>query len=66
MKVRNSSHNTVKGKTKFEHQYNFVNFSKCSDVNCKDRYIGETDRRITERITDQNKRDKNSETFLWK
>ena len=33
---------------------------KYPENNCDDFYIGETDRRISESIIDQNKRDKNS------
>ena len=33
---------------------------KCPENNCDDFHIGETDRRISERITDHNKRDKKS------
>ena len=33
---------------------------KCPENDCDDFYIGETDRRISERIIDHNKRDKNS------
>ena len=45
----------VKDKNKFEHQDNLVYFTKCPDVNCKDTYVRETNQKITERITDQNR-----------
>ena len=50
----------VKDQTKFEHRNDVVYCCKCPENNCDDFYIGETDRRISERIIDHNKRDKNS------
>ena len=50
----------VKDRTKFEHSYNMVYFSRCPNVTCNETYVGETDRRIKERIIDRNKRDKSS------
>ena len=35
-------------------------YCKCPENDCNDFYFGETDRRISERIIDYNKRDKNS------
>ena len=37
-----------------------VYLCKCPEINCKQTYIGETKRRIIERVIDHNKRDKNS------
>ena len=54
----------VKDKTKFKHQHNITYFSKCPEIDCKETYIGETDRRIQERIIDHNNRDK--KTYLLK
>ena len=51
---------STKDKTKFEHKNNLVYICKCPDPDCNDTYIGETNRRIKERIIDHNKRDKNS------
>ena len=49
----------IKDKTKFHQQNNFVYHSKCSDKTCNEDYVGETDRRIEERIIDHNKRENN-------
>ena len=66
----------VKDRTKFEHRHNVVYFSRCPSATCNDTYVGETDRRIKERIMDHNKRDKSSHllkharesqhTHVWK
>ena len=66
----------VKDRTKFEHRHNVVYFSRCPKATCNDIYVGETDRRIKERIMDHNKRDKSSHllkharesqhTHVWK
>ena len=50
----------VKGKTDFQHKNNAVYHSKCLSQRCHENYIGETNRRIVERIQDHNNRDKNS------
>ena len=55
-----SSKFKVKDKTEFYHQSNLVYYGKCPNQTCTEDYIGETDRRIRERIIDHNKRDKNS------
>ena len=39
----------VKDKTKFKYLHNLVYFNRCIDVNWKDKYAGETDRKITEK-----------------
>ena len=55
-----SSRFQVKDQTKFEHRNDIVYCCKCPENDCHDYYIGETDRQISERIVDHNKRDKNS------
>ena len=50
----------VKGKTDSQHQNNVLYHSKCPSQGCHENYIGETNRRIVERIQDHNNRDKNS------
>ena len=55
-----SSRFQVKDQTKFEHRNDVVYCCKCPENDCDDFYIGETDRQISERIIDHNKRDKNS------
>ena len=49
----------MKDKIDFQHQNNVVYYGKCPNANCKDDYIGETDRKVIERVIDHNKRDKN-------
>ena len=48
----------VTDKIDFQHQNNIVNYGKCPNPNCKDDYIGETDRRVIERVIYHNKQDK--------
>ena len=65
----------VKDKIDFQHQNNVVYYGKCPNPNCKDDYIGETDRRVIERVIYHNKRDKkfhmlkqsrdNLHTHIW-
>ena len=50
----------LKEKIKFHQKNNLVYYSKCPDKTCSEDYVGETDRRIEERIIDLNKYDKNS------
>ena len=50
----------AKDKTEFYHQSNLVFYGKCPNQTCPEDYNGQTDRRIKERIIDNNKRDKNS------
>ena len=56
-----SSRFQVKDQTKFEHGNDVAYFCKCPENDCDDFYSGETDRRISERIIDGDKRDKNSQ-----
>ena len=51
---------SVKDKTDFQHKNNVVYHNKCPSEGCHENYIGETNRRIVERIQDHNNRDKNS------
>ena len=70
-----SSRFQVKDQTKFEHRNDVVYCCKCPENDCDDFYIAETDRQISERIIDHNKRDKNSHplqhaqnrkhTYVW-
>ena len=50
----------VKNKIDFQHQNNVIYYEKCPNPNCKDGYIGENDRGVTERVIDHNERDKKS------
>ena len=49
----------IKDTVNFEHKHNLVYHGKCPPNNCKDDYVGETGRRISERIMDHG-RDVNS------
>ena len=48
----------VKDKIDVLHQNNVAYCGKCRNPNCKDDHIGETDRRVIERVINHNKRDK--------
>ena len=50
----------LKDRTKFQHKNNIVYYGKCLNINYKNDYVGETDRRSLEKIIDHNKRDKKS------
>ena len=50
----------TKHRTKFEHQHDIIYQVKCSAKNCLDDYIGESARRIIERIKDHGGRDTKS------
>ena len=53
----------IKDHIKFEHRNNIVYLCKCPEDLCNETYIGETNRRIQERICDHNNRDKNSHVY---
>ena len=48
----------IKDLPKFEHQYDIVYLGNCPDPNCNGNYIGETARRMSERVVDHSGRDK--------
>ena len=50
----------IKHKTKFPHKLDLVYHAKCAEESCNDDYVGETARRISERMLDHSGRDKNS------
>ena len=66
----------VKGKTYFQNKHNVVYYGKCPNERCKDDYVGETKRRIVERIKDHNIKNnsfhllkyarENGHTHAWK
>ena len=43
--------------TKFHHKHDIIYFGNCPEQNCDDNYLGETARRISERIIDHGGRD---------
>ena len=55
-----STHFQIKDKTEFEHNNDVVHFGTCPENNCSDNYVGESARRISERIIDHSGRDQNS------
>ena len=50
----------TKDRTKFEHQHDIIYQVKCSAENCSNDYIGESARRIIERVKDHGGRDTKS------
>ena len=55
-KKRNSCF-SIKDKTSFEHQHDLIYYVNCTKPSCRDDFIGETGRRIIERIKDHSGRD---------
>ena len=53
----------IKDQTKFEHKRDIIYLGTCPEDNCPDNYIGESGRRISERIIDYAGRDKKSNIF---
>ena len=53
----------IKEQTKFEHKYDIIYFATCPEDNCSENYIEESGRRISEKIIDNNGRDKKSQIF---
>ena len=47
----------MKDKSKFDHQHDLVYHAKCPSELCDKNYIGESGRRIAERVKDHNGRD---------
>ena len=58
-----SSNFNIKDQVKFTHNYDLVYKYECKEINCNARYIGETSRRISERIKDHCFRDKRSHIY---
>ena len=53
----------IKDPTPSEEQHDIVYHSFCSAENCNENYIGESARRLDERMKDHNGRDRNSHLF---
>ena len=53
----------IKDPTPSEEQHDIVYYSFCSAENCNENYIGESARRLDERMKDHNGRDRNSHLF---
>ena len=47
----------VKDQSKFDHQHDVVYYVDCPNETCRENYIGESGRRISEHIKDHNGRD---------
>ena len=52
-----NSYFSIKDKRKFQHQHDLVYYVKCAEPSCRDNYVGETVRRIIERIKDHSGKD---------
>ena len=55
----------IKTKTVKEHRQNITYYVECPEENCNENYVGETGRRLSERVIDHNGRDKNSHIFKY-
>ena len=53
----------IKSKGVKEHQHNITYYVEYPEENCYENYVGETGRRLSERVIDHNGRDKNSHIF---
>ena len=53
----------MKDKTKFEHNHDIVYHGICPETDCSENYIGETARRISERVKDHRGKDVHSHLF---
>ena len=55
----------IKDTVNFEHKYDLVYHGNCPANNCNDNYVGETVRRIAERVIDHNGRDVDSHLLQY-
>ena len=51
---------TITTKTVKAHQHDITCYVEYLEENCNENYVGETGRRLSERVIDHNGRDKNS------
>ena len=58
-----SSHFNIKDDTNKQHKHDLVYCSRCPSTDCTDSYIGETARRLSERVMDHAGRDTKSHIF---
>ena len=54
---------SVKDKIDFEHNHGLIYHAKCPEPTCIDDYVGESARRIREKIKDHNGRDHTSQVW---
>ena len=50
----------VKDVTEFKGNHDIIYLGKCPEIGCNDHYLGQTGRRISERVLDHAGRDQNS------
>ena len=53
----------MKNKTVFHHEHNIVYYAKCPEESYPHDYVGESDRRVLERVKDHNGRDTSFHIF---
>ena len=53
----------IKDKTEMKHNHDIAYYNECPDEQCNENYIGETGRRISERIIDHAGRDSKSNIY---
>ena len=53
----------IKDKTEMKHNHDIVYYNECPEEQCNENYIGETGRRISERIIDHTGRDLKSYVY---
>ena len=58
-----STHFQITDKTEFEHNHEVIYLGTCPENNCSDNYVGESARRISERVIHRNGRDQNVHLF---
>ena len=54
------SYFNIKGSTKLEHEHDLTYFTQCPGVNCNETYLGETARRLQDRVLDHAGKDRKS------
>ena len=58
----------IKDSSKLEHQHDLTYLTQCPELNCNETYLGETARRLRERVLDHAGKDKKSnmvENIVW-
>ena len=55
----------VKDVTELKHNQDIIYQGRCPEIGCNDHYVGETGRRISERVLDHAGRDPNSHLFKY-
>ena len=55
----------AKDETVFNHEHDIVYYGKCPEKSCRQDYVGESGRRVLERVKDHNIRDNSSHIFKY-